>query len=184
MKLVSLFLVGYFLVLSPRVAHAFEITLPEHYHEDLESKRSREGEVLWRELDRIVLEESIQAFVAAHPSIDRINLAAIEDRRWQKVGRAQAFGPWRVFLSEWELCFPPLRQIQWDKAKLVVSLAYDFKTKVLKVDGDGEIRLYFAIERRGSFFARKTITAHLESFDYGEVFLELPFGGVKLRKSD
>jgi hypothetical protein len=165
-------------------ARAFEIDLPKHYHEDLERKRSGEAEILWSELDRTNVKGTIRTFLADHPRIDGVDLSGTVDLTWTKDGRAIACGSWQVFIEEWELCFPSLHHIKWDKAKLVVAVSYDWKTKVLKKDGNAEIRLFFRLTRLGSIFSRRAIRARMESFDYGEDYLKLPFGGMELRRAN
>ena len=74
------------LALMTSAAAAFEIELPEHYREDLEAKRDREGEVLWRELDRNAIEAVIREFVAAHHQIDGVDLVDFGELLWSREG--------------------------------------------------------------------------------------------------
>jgi hypothetical protein len=165
-------------------ANAFQIDLPKHYHEDLEAKRTREAELLWLELDRTAIQSAITQFISEHPLLDGVDLGRSRGVDWSRDGRQLACGPWSLFLAEWEMNYPSLQQIKWSKSKLVASLAYDWETKTVRSDGNAEIRLIFQLNREGPLFSKKRISAHYERFDYGEVYLMLPFGGVELRRAN
>lgn len=163
---------------------AFEIDLPPHYREDLEKKRLKEADTLWRDLDRGQVELAIRAFVGETPRFDGVDLSRFtSDFSWTKNGRVIATGGWHVFLAEWELSYPSLDSVRWNEAQLIVVFGYDWKTKIPRDDADAEIRLVFKLTREGSLFSKKAIRPEFLSADFGESYVMLPFGGVELRKA-
>jgi hypothetical protein len=182
MKMLRHTLIG--LMLLPCITYAFQIDLPKHYHDDLEKKRLAEAEIIWREIDRAAVESEIRAFIERHPSVDGVDLRESGNFEWSRDDRAINCGPWQVFLAEWELNFPKLQRIRWTDAMMVISLAYDWKEKVAKEGGDGEVRLYFSVSRNGGLFKKRVIHPRFEHFDYGELYILLPFGGVELKRTN
>lgn len=165
-------------------AQAFEIELPKGYIEKRNAKWKKEALTIWREIDRAEVQGIIEEFVRLHPKIDGVDLSkAISDLTWKfEDSGVIRCGPWSVSLLEWETTYPALSRIKWSEATLLASIAYDWKTKEVGGEGTGGIRLSCSLTRKGPILGRKTIFPEFHSFDYGEVYILLPFGGVELRK--
>ncbi len=165
-------------------AQAFQIDLPRGYIEKRDAKWKTEAETIWREIDRTVLESIIREFVGQHPKVDGVDLSGtIAELAWKfEVPRSISCGAWSVSLLAWEASYPKLTRIKWDESTILISIAYDWKRKELAGDATGEIRLLLDLTRSGPVFGKKVIRPHYRASDYGEVWIDLPFGGIELRK--
>ena len=133
-------------------------------------------------------EQNMRSSAEGKPIIDDVKIKGCDDNPvWIKDARyVIKTGAWRISLRGWEYNFRSLEKIKWNEATLVISMPYNFKTKQLKEEKDGpfgEIRLYCKLRRTGGWFSRKTLHAEFESPDYGEVMVNLPWGGIELRKA-
>jgi len=129
-RIISLFVIGLTVCTA---AHAFQISFPKGYLENLKKKQQKESATLWNELARNEVELIVRSYAEKSPVIDGVNIQEYcNNLPWEKGPYlAIKMGRWCVSMDEWDNKAPLLKSINWEKDKLIISLPYDFLTKTV-----------------------------------------------------